>query len=122
MKTKSLYIMQSFLQILGALLFTVSFSDLGLGQEGIIAEIEIKGNRRIEAELIRTSIASKAGEPLSRETVREDIKRIYQLGFFEDVSAEMEKTPEGLVLTYNVKEKPIVVDLRIRGNDKIKSD
>ncbi|HEX3035541.1 MAG TPA: outer membrane protein assembly factor BamA [Thermodesulfobacteriota bacterium] len=122
MKTKGLYVAQSLFQILSALLFTVSFSDLGLGQEGVIAEVEIKGNRRIEAELIRTSIASKAGEPLSRETVREDIKRIYQLGFFEDVSAEVEKIPEGLVLTYNVKEKPIVVDLRIRGNEEIKSD
>ncbi|HSE83784.1 MAG TPA: outer membrane protein assembly factor BamA [Thermodesulfobacteriota bacterium] len=122
MKIKSLYIMQSLFQVLSALLFTVSFSDLGLGQEDIIAGVEIKGNRRIETELIRTSISSRAGEPLSRDTVREDIKRIYQLGFFEDVSAEVEKTSEGLVLTYSVKEKPIIVDLRIRGNKDIQSE
>jgi len=87
-----------------------------------IIEIKIEGNRRVETELIELNITSKVGENLSTASVREDVKKIYGIGSFEDVNAEIDRTPEGIVLVYNVKEKPIVADLRIRGNDDIKSD
>jgi len=101
--------------------FRTESSSGGSGEETIF-RIDIKGNRRVETDLIRINISSKTGEPLSSETVREDIKRIYKLGYFENVSAEIERTPEGLVLIYSVKEKPVVIDLRVRGNKEIKSD
>lgn len=91
-------------------------------QNNTIVEIKIEGNRRVESELIGLNISSKVGQPLSTATVREDIKKIYKLGSFEDVTAETERTPGGVVLIYKVKEKPVVSDLRIRGNDDIKSD
>lgn len=108
------------LQTLVALSLTFSFSSLVFGEDSVI-RIEVKGNRKVEAELIRINISSKIGEPLSAEAVRKDIKNLYKLGFFEDVSAEVERTPEGLVLVYNVKEKPVIVDVRVKGNKKIKN-
>ncbi|MFI5322840.1 MAG: outer membrane protein assembly factor BamA [Thermodesulfobacteriota bacterium] len=91
-------------------------------QEQTIVQIKIEGNVRVEKDLIGLNISSKVGEPLSNATVRDDIKRLYKLGFFEDVSTETEQTPGGVVLIYSVKEKPVVSDLRIRGNKAIKSD
>ncbi len=91
-------------------------------EENRIIEIKIEGNKRVETELIGLNISSKVGEPLSAQTVREDIKKIYKIGSFEDVTAETEKTPTGVILIYKVKEKPVVADLRIRGNKDIKSD
>lgn len=117
MKINILHIL---LRTLIALFLIFSFSGLVLGEDNVI-KIEIKGNRRVETELIRINISSKVGEPLSAETVRKDIKSLYKLGFFEDVSAEIERTPKGLVLIYSVKEKPVVVDVRVKGNKKIKS-
>ena len=119
MRTKSPYVF--FFRILITLFFTLSLTRIGFCQENII-RIDIKGNRRIETDLIRINISAKVGDPLSQETVSNDIKKIYKLGFFDDVSAEVEKTPEGVILVYNVKEKPVVVDLRIKGNKKIKTD
>jgi outer membrane protein insertion porin family len=87
-----------------------------------IIEIKVEGNRRVETELIQLNITSKVGEPLSTASVREDIKKMYNLGSFEDVSAEIDRTAEGIILVYKVKEKPIVADLRIRGNKDVKSD
>ena len=87
-----------------------------------IIQIKIEGNLRVETELIGLNISSKVGEPFSAATVREDIKKLYKLGNFEDVSADTEKTPGGIILIYKVKEKPVVADLRIRGNKDIKSD
>ena len=87
-----------------------------------IIKIKVEGNRRVETELIQLNITSKVGERLSTASVREDIKKMYNLGSFEDVSAEIDRTAEGIILVYKVKEKPIVADLRIRGNKDVKSD
>ena len=121
MKAKSFFKKRSLLDLIAVFLCVIVFPSLGFAED-TVSRIDIAGNRRIETELIRINLTSKAGEPLSPETVREDIKRIYKLGFFEDVSAETEETPAGLVLTYRVKEKPVVVDLRVRGNDEVKSE
>ena len=94
--------------------------DVGSGDVRVI-DVDVKGNIRVEKELMMLNLSSEIGKPLDPAAVREDVKRIYKLGFFEDVRAEVERTPQGVVLTYNVKEKPVVVDLRIRGNKDIKS-
>ncbi|GJM17259.1 MAG: outer membrane protein assembly factor BamA [Thermodesulfobacteriota bacterium] len=87
-----------------------------------ILQVKIEGNRRIETELIELNITSKTGNNLSTATVREDVKKIYALGSFEDVTAEIDRTENGIILIYKVKEKPIIADLRITGNKDIKSD
>jgi outer membrane protein insertion porin family len=119
MRTKSPYVF--FFTTLISLFLSLSLTRIGFCQENII-RIDIEGSRRIETDLIRINISAKVGDPLSHETVSNDIKKIYKLGFFDDVSAEVEKTPEGVILIYNVKEKPVVVDLRVKGNKKIKTD
>ena len=95
--------------------------DLGSTNDTIL-QIKVEGNRRIETELIDLNITSKAGNSLSTATVREDVKKIYALGSFEDVTAEIDRTENGIILIYKVKEKPIIADLRITGNKDIKSD
>ena len=39
------------------------------------------------------------------------------MGSFEDVSADTEDVPGGVELIFVVKEKPVVADLRIVGNE-----
>jgi outer membrane protein insertion porin family len=87
-----------------------------------ILQIKIEGNRRIETGPIEVSITSKVGSTLSTASVREDVKKIYAIGFFEDVTAEIDRTENGIILVYKVKEKPIIADLRITGNKDVKSD
>ena len=73
-----------------------------------VSNVEILGNKRVEKELIELNIKTKPGEKYSLDKVREDLKQIYKLGYFENV--------------YVVDEKPVIVDLRISGNDKVKKD
>lgn len=87
-----------------------------------IVQIKVEGNRRVETELVRLKIGTKVGSTLSTTSVREDVKEIYSLGSFEDVTAEIDRTENGVILVYRVKEKPIIADLRITGNDDVKSD
>jgi outer membrane protein insertion porin family len=121
MRSNRLYLKREIITAFYLFIILMFLPVLAIGEENIV-KIEIEGNRRIETNIIKNNLSSRVGEPLSPETVREDIKNIYKLGFFEDVSAEVEETPEGVVLIYRVKEKPVVVDLRIRGNKEIKNE
>lgn len=91
-----------------------------------INSIEIKGNRRIEESTIRFYIKLKEGESLTNtqllEKLRRDVKRIYGLGFFRDVSIEVEPFEGGLRVIYVVAEKPVITRITISGLDKIKEE
>jgi len=87
-----------------------------------VLQIKVEGNKRVETELIQLNITSKVGDALSTASVREDVKKIYAIGSFEDVAAEIDRTENGIILVYKVKEKPIIADLRITGNKDVKSD
>lgn len=85
----------------------------------MLRDVKIAGNLRVEDDGIRLHLKSKAGEPFSSATVEQDVKAIYRMGFFDDVQAEL--SPDG-VLTYAVKEKPYIRELRIHGASQVSRD
>jgi outer membrane protein insertion porin family len=91
-----------------------------LFEKAIIADVQVKGNDRIEAEAIRNVAKSKRGELLRPEQVSEDIKAIHGMGFFETVQADVSDSPAGKVLTFIVQENPTIQEVRFTGNRKIK--
>jgi outer membrane protein insertion porin family len=104
------------------LLFGISFLLLFFclpvwAQDAIkLTEVRIQGNMRVEEEGIRLHLQARAGEPFDPQIVEKDVKSIYRMGFFDDVKAEL--SPEG-VLTYSVKEKPYVREVKIQGNFQV---
>lgn len=88
--------------------------------KALIADIQIRGNDRIEAEAIKANIKSKKGEVLNREQVGEDIKSVYRMGYFEKVEVEMTDGPGGKILTFVVQENPTIAEVKVAGNKKIK--
>lgn len=87
-----------------------------------IARIEIKGNRKIDASAIIAPIKSKAGSNFSEADVASDIKTIFKMGFFLDVTAESASTSEGKVITFVVQEKGLISEIRINGNKALSKD
>ena len=89
----------------------------GSGQEKTaLKEVKISGNLRVEDDGIRLHLKSRAGEPFNPVTVEQDVKAIFRMGFFDDVQAEL--SPEG-VLTYAVKEKPYVREVKVQGASQV---
>lgn len=87
-----------------------------------IAKIEIKGNRKIEASAIIQQIKSKEGNPFFEEDITADIKTIFKMGFFLDVSAGATSTPQGKIVTFTVLEKGLITDIQIKGNKALSND
>ncbi len=85
-------------------------------------EVEIQGNRRVELSTIRSVLSVKAGEAVSLKDIDQDIRSIYRLGRFKDVSASVEKRDGTSILIYRVKEWPLVREVKFSGNKEFKKD
>jgi len=80
-----------------------------------IAKIEFKGNRKIEISAISQVLKSSRGNLFSEADLSADIKAIYKMGYFDDVAADVTNTPEGKIITFIVKEKALISEIRIKG-------
>lgn len=87
-----------------------------------ILRVEVAGNRKIGAAAITQNLRSKPGRPLSEEDVTADIKTIFKMGYFLDVSASVSQDPKGKVLTFTVVEKGLISEIRINGNKALDRD
>jgi outer membrane protein insertion porin family len=88
-----------------------------------IARIEIRGNRKIESSAIIAQIKSKVGNNFFEAEIAADIKTIFKMGFFLDVTAESTSIPEGKIITFIVQEKGLISEIQINGNKALsKSD
>ena len=86
------------------------------GQGGVtIQGVQIRGNRRIPTDHIRSKLQTKVGDPISLTTVSRDIRALYSLGFFDDVQFETESASGGTIIVFSVKEKPLVHAVEYKG-------
>ncbi|MCY4379908.1 MAG: outer membrane protein assembly factor BamA [Candidatus Dadabacteria bacterium] len=90
--------------------------------KGTIAEVAVSGNRRTETSLIDLNIETKQGDEYSSQMVKEDLKRIYELDFFQQVLVDVKPIEDGLRVEFIVEENPVLADLKLSGNDKLKED
>ncbi|GMT42615.1 MAG: outer membrane protein assembly factor BamA [bacterium] len=109
----------AFLSIL--LTFCAFRASYGFDLDRPVKEIRITGNQRANSNTVRFYIHSKPGEPYSLEKTREDIRRIHNLGYFDDIQLKVEEESDGLVLIFHLKEKPFVKTVTLQGNVKIAS-
>jgi outer membrane protein insertion porin family len=87
-----------------------------------LADVRIEGNRRVEVDAVRAAISQKKGQPYDPRAVAKDIRALMKLGFFSDVTVEVQGTPAAPVLVYRVTERPTVREARIEGNDALSKD
>jgi outer membrane protein insertion porin family len=85
-----------------------------------VSSIRVEGVRRIDAEAVLIKIKTKEGEPLSRETLRNDIQAIYSLGYFDEISVEgSPKSDGGVDVLIRLKERPAIAKIEFDGNEQI---
>ena len=51
----------------------------------IVQEITIRGNAKVESDAILTLLKTKKADPLRPSDIQEDIRTLYELGYFSDV-------------------------------------
>jgi outer membrane protein insertion porin family len=89
----------------------------------LIGAVEIKGNKKIESAAILQKIKSQAGSLLSPDVVREDIRSVFSLGYFESVDVFEDEAQGGNVkLIFEVKEYPTISKIDYQGLDALDKD
>jgi len=95
---------------------------LKLFKQQRVADVLVEGNSRIEADAIKRQILTKPGEIFFAKNLSQDIKRVFDMGFFEDVRVESEDRADGKVIIFKVKEKSTVRLIKLKGNNVFNDD
>ena len=90
--------------------------DLSILDKSLVAEIDVTGNRYIEKDAIKFVIITKEGDIFSSQALQEDLRQVYQMGYFTDVQIDSKDSPQGKRLTFIVVERPVVSQIKIQGN------
>ncbi len=113
-------------RILGGLLsiLFLGLSGLVSAQEPVqrVTALTLDGNRRIETSAVQGRLTLKVGDPYSPAVVRNQIRLLYETGFFEDVQSDVDPTPGGVAVTFHLKEKPFITEIVYDGNVELSED
>ena len=81
-------------------------------ESGVIQEIRVEGNQRIEAATIRSYMTVAPGEPFDPAKLDQSLKNLFATGLFDDVSIRR----EGSDLVVTLVENPIINRIAFEGN------
>lgn len=87
-----------------------------------IDAIEVRGNKRIEKAAVLAVLGSREGEGLDQDALDRDLRAVYKMGYFTDVSIDVEEGDDGKIVIFNVTEKPSIGNIVFRGNDELEED
>jgi len=84
-----------------------------------VVAVEVRGASRVAPDAVRKVMGTQVGQELDLSMVRQDVKAIYRMGYFRDVTFDTEEVPGGYRLTVIVAEVPIVGGVQIEGNKDV---
>lgn len=108
-------------KLVAALLILAPFSapaSLSAAQvaEALVASVSVSGNKTVSEAQVLAVTSLRPGDPLLPSVVSEDIKRIWKMGLFSNVQADVESTTAGARVTYEVSERPVIKEIQFFGN------
>ncbi len=74
----------------------------------IVKAIEIQGNKTIGIPLILSKIKTRVGQEYLQNIISDDLKRLYNTGYFSDVSVDRKDYEDGFKVIIYLTEKPII--------------
>ncbi len=108
--------------ILAAVLLLTSLplhAQVGNVGPSVVVELKVRGNNRMSANAILSSVKTRPGYTYDEAIVRADEQRLLDTGKFSTVNAEKTQTEEGIILTFVVVERPAIAKLQFIGNKVI---
>ncbi len=81
-----------------------------------IEQVNIRGNRRIPESTVKIWIGTREGDPYNPAQLDRDVRALYAQGHFEDVKVYAEEgTRGGKIITFEVRERPLLLDIKYEG-------
>ena len=83
--------------------------------QGVVRDIRVVGNRRVEPETVRSYLQFSVGDAYDAGKVDRSLKALFQTGLFADVRIDRESS--GVVIT--VVENPVISQVAFEGNSEV---
>lgn len=84
----------------------------------VLKDVQVEGNKRIEATTIISNSSLSAGQDASQDDLNEAVRKLFDTGYFADVHVDM----AGNVAVIKVEENPIVNRVYFEGNKQFDDD
>jgi len=85
-------------------------------QNVTVEQVLIRRNRRIPESTIKIWIGTREGDPYNPVQLDRDVRALYAQGHFEDVKVYAEEgTRGGKIITFEVLERPLLLDIKYEG-------
>lgn len=85
-----------------------------------VKSIEIIGNKTISIATILSKIKTRVGQDYLQGVVSDDLKRLYNTGYFSDIRVDRELQEESFKVMIYVEEKPIIEEITFSKTKHIK--
>jgi len=85
----------------------------------VLAGVEVRGTKILDPEVVLMRLSTRRGDVPDAMTIDQDVKRVWDLGYFSDVRVSVEQRVDGPHLVYTVQEKPRVESVVIDGNSAL---
>jgi outer membrane protein insertion porin family len=83
--------------------------------QGVIGDVEVVGNKRVEPETVRSYLQLGPGDPYDSYKVDQSLKALFATGLFADVQIEQ----NGSTLVVTVVENPVINKVAFEGNSEV---
>ncbi len=87
-----------------------------------VASITPAGNERIDAGAILQKISTKPGDLYDPTTLRQDLKSVFAMGYFDNVEIDATDSAAGKKVVFRVTEKSLIGSVVIVGASEIKEE
>ncbi|MBU1003039.1 MAG: outer membrane protein assembly factor BamA [Proteobacteria bacterium] len=87
-----------------------------------IEVIDVQGTNVLDKEVVLMRLRVSKGDVYDPKTLNAELKNIYDLGYFDDVSIDVDDLPEGVKVTFVVKEKPRITVVDVLGVEELDRD
>ncbi len=81
----------------------------------LVAEVRVMGNQSVPMREIAPHVKVRAGRVFDMRVVEDDVRRLNQTRRFVSVDAQLEHTPQGVVVIYRVVERPTLKYVKFYG-------
>jgi outer membrane protein insertion porin family len=106
-----------FASLLGSVAVSIGAAGVSVAQSAQ-TRIDVQGNRRVEADTIRSYFRSGGAEHLDSAKIDSALKALYATGLFQDVRI----TPGNGRILVTVVENPVINKVAFEGNHKVKDE
>ncbi|MDR2695847.1 MAG: outer membrane protein assembly factor BamA [Deltaproteobacteria bacterium] len=86
---------------------------------GSLADVQVRGMKVMDPDVVLMRLRVRRGDSPGAVDIDEDVKRVWDMGYFSDVRASLEQQAAGRVLVFTVVEKQRIDNIVVNGAGKI---